>query len=244
MQDSYQPVFAEKERVMFVFAHPDDAEIYAGGTIARLVADGKKLQLVKMTTGNKGSRQEEIKEKQLVKTRAREDTQALQVLGLDPSDSINLDLGDGQVGASLETVEKLVAVIRKFKPEIVVTHHPEKVLIRDLEGFYYVNHRDHRNTGVSVVDAAYPYSRDRLFFPEHIRGGLSSHSVTEFLFVDAWGEMDTIGIDIDKYVSTRTQAIACHQSQFTQERAQDLTDFFAAEIDGRRFEQFRYVRAD
>lgn len=58
MKDSYPEIFATKTKVMFVMAHPDDAEIYAGGTIARLVADGKTVRIVKMTSGNKGSRQE------------------------------------------------------------------------------------------------------------------------------------------------------------------------------------------
>lgn len=244
MQDSYTKIFSEKHRVMFVFAHPDDAEIYCGGLIARLVGDGKQVKLIKMTTGNKGSRGEKISEADLAKTRESEDKEALKVLGLKDEDSLNLNLGDGEIEADLETRGKVVKEIRVFKPDLIVTHNPEKTLIRDEDGGYYVNHRDHRHTAEVVVDAAYPYSRDLLFYPEHIKDGLLGHTCSEFLFVDSWGHEDTVYIDITDFAKTRTQAIACHKSQYSPENAQGSTDFFAPAIDGKRHEQFRYVKAD
>ena len=244
MKDSYAEIFGNKKRAMFVFAHPDDAEIYCGGTISRLVADGKKVRLVKMTTGNKGSRQEKVSEKELATIRETEDAEALKTLGLKAADSVNLDLGDGTVSNSLETIGKIVKEIRTFKPEILITHNPEQVLIRDNEGDYYVNHRDHRATGINAVDAAYPYSRDLLFYPEHIKQGLGGHSVTEFLFVDSWGHQDTIYIDVTDLITKRIQAIACHKSQYSQKDAETSTNYFAKKVGNKQFEQFRYVRAD
>ncbi len=243
-KDSFDKVFGDKNKIMFVFAHPDDAEIYCGGTIARLVEKGKSVKLIKMTTGNKGSRQEKISEENLSITREREDLRALQTLGLTHDDNINLDLGDGQVENSMETIGKLVKEIRKFKPNLIVTHNAEKKLIRDMDGSYYVNHRDHKNTGLSVIDAAYPYSRDILFFPEQIAEGLKSHTCTEFLFIDSWGDIDTVFIDVSDQIKKRTKAIACHKSQYSQKAANDSTNYFAKEDDGKRFEQFRYVIAD
>lgn len=244
MQDSYSRLFQAKKKVLFVFAHPDDAEIYCGGLIARLVEDGKHVKLVKMTTGNKGSRQENISEKDLAATREKEDRDALATLGLSDQDSVNLDLGDGEVANDLETIGKLVAEVRRFQPDVIVTHNPENALIRDLDGAYYVNHRDHRHTALTALDAAYPYSRDLLFFPEQIHQGLGSHACTQFLFVDSWGHPDTVYIDITAQAEKRTKAIACHSSQYSAEAAQSSTDFFAQEVDGKRFEQFWYVKAD
>jgi len=60
MKDSYDDIFKDKERILVVFAHPDDAEIYCGGTIARLTKDNKEVRVVKVTSGNKGSRGQEI----------------------------------------------------------------------------------------------------------------------------------------------------------------------------------------
>lgn len=244
MEDSYKKIFENKTKVMFVFSHPDDAEIYCGGTIARLITDGKKVMLVKMTKGNKGSRQELISESDLAVIREEEDKNALIVLGLTSKDSVNLDLGDGQVENNLKTIGLLVEEIRRFKPDLIVTHNPEKVLIKDLDGFFYVNHRDHRNTATSVVDASYPYSRDNLFFPKQISSGLESHSTLEFLFVDSWGDQDTIGIEVSSFIEKRTEAIACHHSQYSKENAQKSTDFFVRKVAEKSFEIFRYVTID
>lgn len=244
MQDSYNKVFDDKERVMFIFAHPDDAEIYAGGTIARLVENGKKVFLVKMTTGNKGSRSDIISEKELGALREKEDSDALKALGLKSTDSTNLNLGDGEIENNLRTIGLLANEIRKFKPDLVVTHNPENKLIRDLDGYYYVNHRDHLNTALCAVDAVYPYSRDNLFFPEQLKDGAQGHTCTEFLFVDSWGHQDTVYIEITTQADRRTRAIASHVSQYPSDKAQDSTDYFAPIKDGKRFEQFRYVVAD
>ena len=187
IKDSFSEVFSGKKKVMFVYAHPDDAEMYSGGTIARLKKEGFGVKHIKITKGNKGSRQEKYTEVELARIRETEDEAGLEILGLTPRDSINLDLGDGEVTSDLSTIGKLVREIRAFRPDIIVTHNPEKVIVKDDNDEFYVNHRDHRHTAITVVDSAYPYSRDNLFFPEQIKEGLSPHIVTEFLFVDSWG---------------------------------------------------------
>jgi LmbE family N-acetylglucosaminyl deacetylase len=194
--------------------------------------------------GNKGSRQEKISEKDLTLERGSEDIEALKVLGLSEDDNVNLNLGDGEINNSLETISSLVKEIRRFKPELIVTHNAEKKIIRDMEGSSYVNHRDHLNTGISVIDAVYPYSRDLLFFPDQIKDGLSAHICTEFLFVDSWGDPDTIFIDVTNQIEKRLNAIMCHKSQYSKEKALASNNYFAKENEGKRFEQFRYVVAD
>lgn len=246
MKDSYDDIFKDKERILVVFAHPDDAEIYCGGTIARLTADGKKVRVVKVTSGNKGSRQENISENDLRLLREREDTEAMKVLGVKPEDNIYLDLGDGEVNNDVNTIEPIVKQIRLFKPDLVITHNPEDIIIKFDEKDSWVNHRDHRNTGLSVVDAAYPYSRDILFFPKHFEDKrMSSHKVVEYLFVDSYNHKDEIFIDVTNTFGIKTKAIACHASQYSEEYAKDTTDYFTVikGLEG-RWERFRYVIAD
>ena len=60
--DSFEKVFSNKNKILIVFSHPDDAELYSGGTIARLVASGREVRVVKMTMGEKGSKQENVSE--------------------------------------------------------------------------------------------------------------------------------------------------------------------------------------
>jgi LmbE family N-acetylglucosaminyl deacetylase len=197
-----------------------------------------------MTTGNKGSRQEHVTEEELANIRKQEDQNALETLGLKAENNINLDLGDGRIENSLNTIENLVRQIRQFKPDILVTHNPEQKLIRYPDGSYYINHRDHINTALSIIDAAYPYSRDILFFPNQIKEGLESHTVTQFLFVDSWGHQDTIFIDITNQTQKKIEALECHKSQCTKDEAQKWLDSFSKEENGKRYEQFRYVVAD
>lgn len=244
-EDSFQKIFGNKKRIMVVMAHPDDAEIYCGGTLARLVREGKRVRVVKMTLGSRGSKQEKISEKDLERVRLSEDKKAMKVLGIKPEDNIYLGLRDGSVDNDIKIIEKLVKQIRIFKPDIIITHNPEDIIIRFGDGINWVNHRDHRNTGKDAIDAAYPYSRDLLFFPEHFKEkGVSFHATTEFLLVDYYNHPDLVYIDVSDYVEFRTKALASHSSQYTLDHAKNSTDFFTKHPSGRRFDRFRYVIAD
>lgn len=245
VKDAYTKILSNKQRILIVFAHPDDAELYCGGTIARLVHDQKSVRLVKMTNGDKGSRQEKISQAKLGKIREQEDRIAAKVLGIRPENNIYLRIEDGSIENNKAYIGKIALQIRLFKPDVIITHNPEHVIIRFAKDVNWVNHRDHRNTGLVTVDAAYPYSRDVLFFPEHFQDKFAeSHKVTEFLFVDYYDHPDLVQIDITDFVDTRVKAHASHSSQYTLEHAQNSADFFTKHPDGRRYERFRYVVAD
>jgi LmbE family N-acetylglucosaminyl deacetylase len=246
MLDSYQKIFGDKQKVMFVFSHPDDAEIYAGGTIARLTSDGKEVCTVKMTNGNKGSRQDKISLNELAKIRRSEDADAMKVLEVKPENNIHLDLGDGEVEDNVETIEKLVKVIRTFKPEIVVTHNSENTIIRFSEGVNWVNHRDHLNTGKVTTFACYPFSRDLSFFPNQFADeNVASHTVAEFMYVDSYGHPDEVFIDVTDFMESKVKSIAAHKSQYSEKDARESSDFFTGGVqEGKNFERFRYVIAD
>lgn len=248
VQDDYSRVFGNKSRVMVVFAHPDDAEIFSGGLIARLIKDGKVVRVVKMTSGGKGSRLEKISSKKLIDTREKEDRSAMKILGVKEENNIYLKLNDGEIEDNLETIGKVAQQIRLFKPEIIITHNSENVIIRYDESESWINHRDHRATGQAVIDASYPYSRGLPFFPEHFRNpNAESVIVKEFLIVDSYGHPDTVYFDVTETVKTRIRAHSKHSSQYSPEQAQESADFFTLSNDypsGRRFEKFRYVATD
>ena len=226
-------------------AHPDDAELYAGGTIARLLAQGLEVRIVKTTAGDRGSRQEKISQQDLKELRLKEDQAAMQELGIDPSNSVNLEFEDGRVENSHETISGLAQQIRLFQPDLIITHNSEDVIIRFQAGVSWVNHRDHRNTGLSAIDAAYPYSRDLLFFPEQLEGNATSHTCTEFLLVDYYDHPDVVCIDVTEFLAKRISAHAKHASQYPLTKAQESADFFTKfEGVARRYERFRYVLTD
>lgn len=246
MKDSFDRVFDGVKTMLCVTAHPDDLEIYAGGTLARAVKNGIRVISVKTTLGEKGSREDYIEESRLKEIRKGEDLSSMKILGISEEDSIYLDLGDGSVEHTIENIEKLSFIFRKYNPNLVLTHNPEHKLIRSFEGFTYINHRDHINTGLMTIDAAYPYSRDRNFFPHQvIDNGLNVAKCSRYLLADYFNHPDNVDIDITNTLNIRNEAHSKHQSQFTQEKVLDTTDYYTKrEGTDSRFERFLFIESD
>jgi LmbE family N-acetylglucosaminyl deacetylase len=246
--DSYQQIFKDKNKILAVFAHPDDLELYAGGLTSRLTSDGKTVRSVKITNGDMGSRQENVTSQQLGQLRQTEDKKSMTVLGILPENNIYLQIPDGQIENNLEIIGLIAQQIRLFKPDLIITHNPENKIIRFDKDVNWVNHRDHFNTANTTLDAAFPYSRDILFFPEQLKNSnASSHSVSEFLLVDYYDHPDLVYIDVTSNVDQRVKGHACHSSQYSLKDAQDSADFFTVLSqypEDKRFERFRYVVAD
>ena len=245
--DSYKKIFENKFRILVVMPHPDDTELYCGATLFRLIGDGKRVRVIKMTYGDKGSRQEKVTQKELRIIREKEDREAMKILGVKDEDNIYLGLGDGEIEHDLPTIEKVASQIRLFKPQLIITTNPEDLIIRFDKDVNWVNHRDHRHTGRIALDAAYPYARDLLFFPEHFKNKeASSWACTEFLFTDVYEHPDLVYIDVSDFIDYRTRALAAHSSQYSLKHAKESTDFFTKlPIYGnRRFDRLRYVIAD
>jgi len=244
-RDSFDTIFQKKNKVLVVMAHPDDTELYAGGTVARLIESSKEVQVIKMTLGNKGNRQQKISEQELGEIRLKEDRAAMKALGIKDENNIYLNISDGGVEHNLDSIGRVAKQIRIFKPELIITHNPEDKIIRFAKDVNWINHRDHINTGNIAIDAAYPYSRDLLFFPEHFKNiNVASHACTEFLLVDYNDHPDLVQIDITDQLETRIKAHASHSSQYSLQAAKESADFFTKNSTPRRYECFRYVIAD
>lgn len=241
--DDYSRVFSDKQKILVVTAHPDDAEIMCGGLISRLTKDGKEVRLIVMTNGGKGFQgREDTSETTFGALRIAEQHAGANILGVKAAESFNLELPDGEIDNSLITIERIVFHIRQFKPEIVITHNVDDVVIKFSEDTNWVNHRDHRHTAQVVVDAVYPYSRDRGFFPEHFtESGLSQHTVQELLFVDIYQGEDLVRFDITDFVEQKTKALQEHKNAIDPEHAPDYIQDFLNE-DGRYREVMKWVK--
>lgn len=247
IHDSYDRIFGQKSRILVIMPHPDDCELYCGATVARLVKNKKRVRVVKLTYGDKGSKQERVTREKLQTIRKREDREGMRLLEIADEDNIYLGLTDGEIEHNLSTIGKVAYQIRVFKPEIIITTNPEDYIIRFAKDINWVNHRDHRHCGRIALDAAYPYARDLLFFPEHFKDKQAqSHACTEFLFTDVYDHPDLVYIDVTDYVDYRTKALTAHSSQYSLKQAQESTDFFTKlpQYKDRRFDRFRYVITD
>src|SRR5205085_4802281 len=70
------------ERVMVITAHPDDSEFGAGGTVGRLVKEGREVTYLIATNGNKGSGDRTMTPERLAAIRAEEQRHAARTLGV------------------------------------------------------------------------------------------------------------------------------------------------------------------
>ncbi len=107
--------------VLAFAAHPDDAEISAGGTIAKLVSQGKKVGIIDFTQGELGSRGS-------AELRIIEATNSAEILGLSARE--NLKMADGFFVHNEENLRAVVKMVRKYQPEIVLMNsvsdrHPD-----------------------------------------------------------------------------------------------------------------------
>jgi LmbE family N-acetylglucosaminyl deacetylase len=190
---------------MVIGAHPDDPEFGSGGTIARWVREGQKVICVVCTNGDKGTSDDSMTSERLAVIREQEQREAAKVLGV--SEVVFLGYSDGGLEDTPEFREKLVRLLRKYRPDAVITHDPK---------FRYMGHRDHRIAGTVAMDAIFPYSRDRLFYPEHKAQGLLPHKVKEVYFTGS--EDPDIFIDISETFEIKVRAISCHVSQVGERR--------------------------
>jgi len=98
-------------------AHPDDAELLAGGTLALALRHGRRVGILDLTRGEAGTRG-------TPRTRAREAAAAAAALGLTVRQT--LDLGDGRLDSSEARRRALVAALRRLRPRLVITHWPDE----------------------------------------------------------------------------------------------------------------------
>jgi LmbE family N-acetylglucosaminyl deacetylase len=197
--------FPHPERVLVIVAHPDDPEFGAAGTCAVWAAQGVEVTYVIVTDGSKGSAEEDMTRAKLIEVREAEQRQAAEAVGV--SNLVFLRQPDGEVSNTYELRELLVRQIRKFKPDVLVTHDPTARIV----GGRYLNHRDHRVVGDTTLDAIFPLARDRLNFPEHEAEGLAPHKVLDVFLI--FSDQPNYWVDITTSVEQKIKALQAHKSQ-------------------------------
>ena len=125
-------------RILMIGAHPDDCEFSTAGVAIKYRQLGHTVMFVSMTNGDAGHH--EISGFKLTQIRKNEANQAAAITGIK---SKVLDIQDGRLEADLRTREKLISLIREFKPDLIFTHRTNDY------------HPDHRNTAILVQDSAY-----------------------------------------------------------------------------------------
>ena len=213
-----------KKKILVILAHPDDPEFFCGAMIARWCRQGHEVRYCFLTKGQKGSQSLKITPDDLAEIRMKEQKSAADILGVASIEF--MDYCDGEVVPDLEMRKKIVRVIRKWQPEILLTSDPQNLFPTDNR----INHPDHRAAGQAVIDAVFPGANNPMFFPELIlEEGLEPHAVEE-IWLSATAQPNLF-ITLTEFFPLKLKAIHQHKSQI------NMKDDVFDEYMRRRFEK-------
>lgn len=179
-------------------AHPDDIEFGCGGTLAKWAAAGCLVHHLVLTDGSKGTWNPEADTAALVALRREEQREAARRLGA-RGEVIFFEQVDGELEETPQLRDRIVAEIRRLRPDVVLGHDPWK---------RYRLHPDHRRAGFLTCDAIVA-ARDP-HFCKHL--GLAHHRPSHLLMWEA--DTPDHGEDISHTVETKISALLAHETQF------------------------------
>jgi len=183
--------------LLAIMAHPDDAELSCGGTLAGAARRGARVAILDLTRGEMGTRG-------TPEARAREAARAARALGIRHRE--NLGLPDSALELTLEYKHEIAARIRALRPRVV--------LLPYWEG----RHPDHVATSHLGYQACYLAGLKSLKLPG------APHRPQKILYAVLFDEAKqvrpTFVVDISADYARRARAIACNGSQFRGPRRQ------------------------
>lgn len=179
--------------VLGICAHPDDAELVMGGTLAAEAKRGRRLGLLDLTRGESGSRGDPA-------TREREALSAATILGVAHRESLGLP--DARLFPGGEERDLVVAALRRLRPRVVVTQYWEQ------------RHPDHSAAGRLVYDACFVAGL-RNYRPDLGAAWRPVKVVYALSMTEAAETAPTFVVDITDTWPTKLRAITAFASQFT-----------------------------
>lgn len=183
--------------ILAIGAHPDDCEIFMGGTLLYLKSIGKEIAVCDMTKGEMGTYGNEA-------IRAEELNRAKDMIGL--KHRYNLNIPDGNVSNTHENRLKVIEIIRKLRPEIVFSHSDK--LIR---------HPDHKNCGQLVKESCFLAGIEKI---RTVSPPFRPSALIEFPELIIKDKPDFI-IDITDFWEKKVELIRCYGTQVTKDGEDD-----------------------
>ena len=206
---------SETVDVLAIGAHPDDVELGCGGTLAKLVASGRRVAILHLTRGERGTRG-------TVEERRREAEAAGAALGAVRVDF--LDLGDGALRIGEPEEDALIAHLRRLRPELLLGPTPGD------------RHPDHGRAH-QLVDAASFYAGLARRAPE---SGPPHRPAAVFSYMQHDHFPPSFVVDVTAFWERKLAALAAYDSQLYREgrqRTEPLTKVasreFARAVEGR-----------
>ncbi|MFQ5818213.1 MAG: bacillithiol biosynthesis deacetylase BshB1 [Terriglobia bacterium] len=176
--------------LLAIAAHPDDAELTCGGTLAKMVAAGYQVGILDLTRGEMGTRG-------TPETRAREAAAAAKALGVQQRE--NLALPDAHLAPNQENKLQLAARLRALCPHTVILP------------YWQARHPDHYHASQLAYEACFLAGLKQL----QLAG--KPFRPFKILYATMYDESarPSFVVDISQHFEQRLQAIRCYQSQFS-----------------------------
>lgn len=202
----------EKEYIpksaLSIHAHPDDQDFTVAGTLAKWAAAGCEITTIILTDGSAGSNDPAHAadyKASLASIREEEQRAANAILGI--KEAVFMGQPDGELEPTVSLRRAVTRLIRRYKPEVVVTSDPQAVFY----GNGYINHPDHRAAAQLALYAAFPSAGSRLLFAELLEEGYEPHNVKR-VYIHGAEKPDT-WVDISDTIETKIGALKKHVSQ-------------------------------
>ncbi len=201
----------EISKILVIVAHPDDAEFFCGGSVAKWVREGKEVVYCVVTDGDKGTDDRNLAGRELAQIRREEQKRAAEILGV--KEVVFFGYEDGEVEVSEGLKRDIVRAIRRYKPDMIVCQDPQS----RYSAWGYLNHPDHLAVGEAVLSVVYPGAGNINYFPELLDEGLGPWQTKEIYLIGT--EDPNFEIEISEAIETKIRAILEHKSQIKDEKA-------------------------
>jgi LmbE family N-acetylglucosaminyl deacetylase len=197
---------SDAQRVLVVVAHPDDVDFGAAGTVASWVAAGIEVTYVLVTRGDSGGFDDTPRE-QMPVLREAEQRAAAAAVGVKQVEFLE-GYRDGSVTPSLQLRKDIVRVIRKYRPDRVLTSSP----LRRYDRIAGPSHPDHLAVGEATTCAIYPDARNEFALPELLHTeGLQPWTVREVWYQA--GPSPDHAVDVTEHFPAKLAALRAHTTQ-------------------------------
>ena len=240
-----------KGKTILLFTpHPDDDAFCCAGTLALLARNGNRIFVVIYTNDDKGSYDLEMTSERLARIRKSEEEAGNRIAGVPRENLIWLGHHDGMLEYvdSRSLVEQVTGIIRKYRPEVVMTVDPGAEHVR-------WHKTDHRMAAMNTLDAVRA-SEWHLYFPnQRLQLGLEPWRVPELLFFYVLDRDANLQVNIDDVLDKKLAASLSHVSQFEpavhkyrpdwspedRKKAEEEVKSMIPRRDGHYVELFRYA---
>lgn len=184
-------------------AHPDDIELGAGGMVAKEVSLGKRVGLVDLTQGELGTRGSAA-------LRREEANNALKILGADFRE--NMCLADGFFRNDKETQLKVIEVIRKYQPEMVVCNAVED------------RHIDHGRASQLLSDSCFLSGLKKIETSDSDGNQQAPWRPKAVYHYIQWKDIrPDVLVDIGDFIEAKIESVKAYKSQFYDPNSKEPT---------------------